>query len=410
MRVMKSDAPFMLLRDAVLASALLLLLAGAGCRRADPPSADDAASQPAEISDAARTSDQADVVRAPFGATPDGRSVELFTLTNAGGMQVQTISYGAAITSIKAADRNGVFGDVALGFDSLDGYLSNPHYLGVVVGRYANRIANARFTLDGREYALAANLGRNSIHGGVKGFDKAVWSAEPFERADGVGVVYTHTSPDGDEGFPGALAVRVTYTLNEANELTIDYHATTDKPTVVNLTQHTYFNLAGEGSGSVLDHELMINADYYTPVDPNGIPTGTLASVAGTPFDFRTRTRIGARMAEDHPQLKLGKGYDHNFVINRQANELALAARVKEPTSGRMLEVRTTAPGMQLYAGNFLDGKLIGKAGEPYGEYTGLCLETQHFPDTPNQPTFPSATLRPGETYASRTVYAFSVE
>lgn len=397
------------LRESLFAAALFSLLAVTGCRRTDPPPASESTSPATTISEAATTSEQAHLTRAPFGATPEGRAVELFTLTNVEGMQVQTISYGAAITSIKVPDRNGELDDIALGFDSLDAYLNNPHYIGVVVGRYANRIANARFTLDGRTYPLAANLAPNSIHGGVKGFDKVAWSAEPFERPGEVGVVFTHTSPDGDEGFPGALAVRITYTLNDANELAVDYHATTDKPTVVNLTQHTYFNLAGEGSGDVLDHELMINADRYTPVNAKIIPTGELASVAGSPFDFRTKTRIGARLSADHPQLKLGKGYDHNYVLNRAGAELALAARVEEPNSGRVMEVRTTEPGMQLYVGNFLDGKSIGKAGKPYGEYSGLCLETQRFPDTPNQPTFPSATLRPGETYTSRTVYAFSV-
>lgn len=398
----------MLLRESLFAAALFSLLAFAGCKRTDSPPVADAAPPPTKVSEAATTSNEAHVARAPFGATPDGKPVELFTLTNADGMQVQTINYGAAITSIKVRDRNGELGDVALGFDSMDDYLNNPHYLGVVIGRYANRIAEARFTLDGHTYPLAANLGSNSIHGGVQGFDKVVWSAEAFERAGETGVVFTHTSPDGDEGFPGNLAVRVTYTLTDANELAVDYHATTDKPTVVNLTQHAYFNLAGEGEGDVLDHELTINADRYTPVKANGIPTGALASVAHTPFDFRTKTPIGARMSADHPQLRFGKGYDHNYVINRQSDKLALAARVEEPASGRVMEVRTTEPGMQLYAGNHLDGRAIGKAGKPYGEYSGLCLETQRFPDTPNQPTFPSATLRPGEAYTSRTVYAFS--
>lgn len=397
------------LRESLFAAALFSLLAIAGCRRADPPPASEATSPPTTVSEAATTSDQAHITRAPFGTTPDSKHVELFTLTNADGMQVQAINYGAAITSIKVRDRRGELGDVALGFDSLDAYLNNPHYLGVLIGRYANRIAQARFTLDGRTYPLAANLGADSIHGGVQGFDKAVWSAEAFERAGEVGLVLTHTSPEGDEGFPGNLAVRATYTLNDANELILDYHATTDRPTVVNLTQHTYFNLAGEGSGAVLDHELTIHADRYTPVNANRIPTGELASVAGTPFDFRTQTAIGARMGADHPQLRFGKGYDHNYVINRQDDELALAARVEEPVSGRVMEVRTTEPGMQLYVGNHLDGKALGKAGKPYGEYSGLCLETQRFPDTPNQPAFPSATLRPGEAYTSRTVYAFSV-
>ena len=349
------------------------------------------------------------MTRAPFGAAPDGTAIELFTLTNAGGMQVQATNYGGVITSIKVRDRSGALGDVTLGFDSMAAYRDNSPHFGAIVGRYANRIGGARFTLDGRTYKLAANNGPNTLHGGVKGFDTVVWAAEPFDKPGEVGVVFTHTSPDGDEGFPGALTLRVTYTLTDRNELAFDFHATTDKPTVVNLTQHAYFNLAGEGSGDVLGHELMINADRYTPVDATMIPTGELASVADTPFDFRTKTPIGARISAEHPQLKLGKGYDHNFVINRQGADLVLAARVEEPTSGRVMEVHTTEPGIQLYTGNHLDGTFIGKAGRPYGERSGFCLETQHFPDSPNKPSFPTTTLRPGEEFKSKTVYTFGV-
>lgn len=380
-----------------------------GCGKSERTGPAPETRQPADISEAAVTERKANVTRAPFGAAPDGTSVELFTVTNAHGLQVQATNYGGIITTIKVPDRNGELGDVTLGFNTIEPYHQNSPYLGAIIGRYGNRIGGARFTLDGRTYKLPANDGPNTLHGGVKGFDKVVWSAEPFQREGEAGVVFTHTSPDGDQGFPGALSVRVTYTLTDENELAFDYHATADKPTVVNLTQHAYFNLAGEGSGDILDHELTINADRYTPVDEKLIPTGELAQVAGTPLDFRTSTPIGARLAVEHPQLERGNGYDHNYVINRQDEGLALAARVEEPKTGRFMEVRTTEPGVQLYTGNFLDGTLTGKSGEPYGERSGFCLETQHFPDSPNKPSFPSVTLRPGEEYASKTVYVFGV-
>jgi aldose 1-epimerase len=349
------------------------------------------------------------VVRASFGTLPDGTAVDLYTLTNAGGMQVSVTNYGGIITSIKTPDRDGKLGDITLGYDSLQGYLQGTAYFGAIVGRYANRIGNAQFKLDGRTYKLPVNNGPNTLHGGIKGFDKAVWQAEPFEKAGEVGIVFSHTSPDGDQGFPGALATVVTYTLTDHNELAFDFKATTDKPTVLNLTQHAYFNLAGEGSGDVLGHELILHADRYTPVDSTMIPLGTLASVAGTPFDFRSKTTIGARIDADHPQLKLGNGYDHNYVVNRQGNELALAARVEEPKTGRVMEVRTTEPGVQFYTGNFLDGTL-GKSHHAYDRRHGFCLETQHFPDSPNKPSFPSTTLRPGEEFRSRTVYTFTTQ
>jgi aldose 1-epimerase len=386
----------------------------AGCDRSEAPQrADESSEAPAagpatDVAEAASTAVKANVTRAPFGAAPDGTNVELFTMTNAGGMQVEATNYGGTVTSIKVRDRSGALGDVALGFSSMEGYRDNSPYLGVIVGRYANRIARAQFKLEGRTYKLPANDGPNTLHGGVKGFDKVAWKAEPFERPGEVGVVLTHVGPDGDQGFPGTLSARVTYTLTDRNEFAIDYYATTDKTTVVNLTQHTYFNLAGEGSGPVLDHQLTLNADRYTPVDSKLIPTGELANVDGTPFDFRTAHAIGERIHADHPQLKIGKGYDHNFVINRQNDALVLAARVEEPTTGRVMEVHTTEPGVQLYTGNHLDGKLMGKAGKAYGERGGFCLETQHFPDSPNKPSFPSTTLKPGEEYRSRTVYAFS--
>jgi aldose 1-epimerase len=352
---------------------------------------------------------KATVARSSFGHLPDGAEVALFTLTNASGMQVRLITYGGIVTSLQVPDRNGVLGDVVLGFDSLAGYVKNPPYFGAIVGRYANRIAKAQFTLDGKKYRLAANNQANTLHGGIKGFDKAVWQAESFEQAGEVGVALTHTSPDGEEGFPGVLSMRVTFTLSDANELALDYSATTDQATVLNLTHHDYFNLAGEGSGDVLSHHLFINADRYTPVDATLIPTGELASVAGTPFDFRMPTPIGARIGSEDRQIMLGHGYDHNFVINRQGNDLTLAARVEEPKSGRVLEVRTTEPGVQFYSANFLTGNQ-GKAGHAYQDRGAFCLESQHYPDSPNHPAFPTTTLRPGVPFHSRTVYAFSVK
>jgi aldose 1-epimerase len=338
---------------------------------------------------------------------PDGAQVDVYTLKNTSGMEVKAIGYGAIITSLKVPDRSGSVGDIVLGFDNLDGYLKVHPYFGAIIGRYGNRIGTAQFALDGRTYTLAKNNGPNHLHGGVKGFDKVLWAmaAVPGQNA----VTFTRTSPDGEEGYPGNLTVAVTYTLNDNNELIVDYLATTDKPTPVNLTQHSYFNLAGEGSGDILGHELMINADRYTPVDDTLIPTGELASVEGTPFDFRAPAVIGARINGDHPQLKSGKGYDHNWVLNRGGSGLQPAARVVEPRSGRTLEVSTEEPGIQFYAGNFLDGSITGKGGHVYAHRTGFCLETQHYPDSPNKPDFPSTILRPGQEYKTRTVFKFGV-
>lgn len=386
----------------VLCVALIAVLAS--CGKPAPQSTPAPASPP--VTSVAKAS----VARADFGKMPDGTVIELFTLTNASGMTVSAMNYGGIVTAIKVPDRNGELDDVALGYDSLEDYLKDSSYFGSIIGRYANRIGNARFTLDGLTYLLAKNDGPNTLHGGLKGFDKAVWQAEPFEHEGEVGVVFTHTSPDGDEGFPGTLSLRVIYTLTNKNELAFDYHATTDKPTVINLTQHTYFNLGGDGSGDVLAHELTIHADRYTPVDKTLIPLGDIVSVEDTPFDFRTRTPIGARIDADNPQIKLGSGYDHNYVLNRARNELALAARVEEPKTGRVMEVHTSEPGMQFYTANHLDGSIIGKSGHVYDRRDAFCLETQHFPDSPNKPTFPSTTLRPGETYQSRTVYTFSTQ
>lgn len=377
-----------------------------GCGGSNDPAPPARQSGAAVSQDDVKTSIAA-VTRADFGALPDGTRVRRYTLTNSRGMQVRAIDYGGIITSIEVPDRDGELADIALGHDSLEGYLDNDPYLGAIIGRYANRIAGAQFTLDGHTYRLAANDGPNTLHGGIRGFDKYVWAAEPFERPGEVGVRFSRTSPDGEEGFPGALETQATYTLTDRNELRFEFFATTDQPTVVNLTQHVYFNLAGEGSGDVLAHELTIHAGRYTPVDATMIPTGELASVAGTPFDFRSSTAIGARIAIDHPQLRLGKGYDHNYVLDRTSEGLVLAARVQEPVSGRYMEVRTSEPGMQFYTGNFLDGSIIGKSGRAYAARSGFCLETQHFPDSPNQPSFPSTTLRPGEEYRSITVYSF---
>ena len=360
------------------------------------------------------------VTRAPFGKTPDGKVVEVFTLTNAKGVEARAITYGGIITSLRVPDRSGAMGDVVLGFDSLDGYLKGHPYFGAIVGRYGNRIGGGRFTLDGRTFKLVTNNGPNHLHGGTVGFDKVIWAAEP--AASGAGVVFTHASPDGDEGYPGTLKSRVSYTLTDRNELVVEYHATTDKPTHVNLTQHTYFNLAG--SGDILGHELTVHADRYTPVDSTLIPTGELAPVSGTPFDFRKPTAVGARISQPHEQLKHGGGYDHNFVVNGrpgvpatragrggvEAGDVRPAARLTEAKSGRTLDVSTTEPGVQFYSGNFLDGSLKGKGGQVYQKRAGLCLETQHYPDSPNKPKFPSTVLRPGQTYQSRTVFTFGVQ
>lgn len=372
---------------------LLLALAAVGC--GSPPAESPAAT--------ATTTAMPDIVREPFGALPDGTPVERFTLKNAAGIEVRAITYGGIITSILTPDRAGTMGDIVLGFDSLDGYLGDHPFFGAIIGRYGNRIGGGRFTLDGQEYRLATNNGPNHLHGGVRGFDKHVWQAEVLANN---AVRFSRVSPDGEEGYPGTLHVQVTYSLTNYNELIVDYAATTDLPTHVNLTQHSYFNLAG--TGDIRGHELTIDADRYTPVDATLIPTGALTPVEGTPFDFRTPTAIGARIDDPHPQIKNGLGYDHNWVLNRRdETSLLIAARVAEPTSGRTLEVATTEPGLQFYAGNFLDGTLKGKGGQAYGHRSGFCLETQHFPDSPNKPDFPPTVLRPGETYSTRTVFKF---
>ena len=352
------------------------------------------------------------VTRAPFGRTADGHSADLFTLTNGHGIRMQVTNYGGIITTLRTPDRSGRFDDIVLGYDSLSGYLRDTPYFGAIVGRYGNRIAGGRFTLDGATYRLAVNNGPNSLHGGLRGFDKVVWNAETFDNKDGVGLVLDYTSADMEEGYPGALKTRVTYTLTDDDRLLVDYQATTDKATPVNLTQHSYWNLAGDGSRDILGHVLTINADSMTPVDTTLIPTGAITPVAGTPFDFRTPMPIGARIDQrQNQQIRFGGGYDHNFVLNRTgvgSDGLVHAARVVEPTTGRTMDIYTMEPGIQFYTGNFLDGSITGK-GHIYHYRYGLALETQHYPDSPNHPTFPSTILRPGQTYRTRTVFAFGV-
>ena len=347
------------------------------------------------------------VQRAPFGHTPEGQSVDIFTLTNKSGVEVRIMTFGATLVSLKVPDRNGHMGDVVLGFDSVDPYLAGVPYYGATIGRYGNRIASGSFVLDGVTYQLPKNNGPNSLHGGDKGFDKRLWSAKPFETKLGPGLRLTYVSADGEEGYPGQLTAQVTYQLHNDNSLSIDYKATTTKPTVVNLTNHTYFNLTGDPQHDILGHLLTIDADKFTPVDSTLIPTGELAAVAGTPFDFRKPTAIGAHIDADNEQIRFGPGYDHNWVLVKpKPGAMTTAAVLSDPESGRVMEIRTTEPGLQFYSGNFMDGKPSGQ-GTVYNHRTGLCLETQHFPDSPNRPSFPSTVLRPGHTYASHTVLIF---
>ena len=348
------------------------------------------------------------VERTHFGTLPDGEEVERFRLQNTAGVEASIITYGATLISLAAPDRNGLVEDIVLGHDSLAGYLEANPYFGSVVGRYANRIAGGTFTLDAETYTLARNNGPNHLHGGVKGFDKVNWRVEQIiEDTNQVGVSLNYVSADEEEGYPGTLEARVTYLLTEDNRLVVDYEATTDKATPVNLTQHAYFNLAG--GGSVENHRLTLAASHYTPVDSTLIPTGEIRPVEGTAFDFRGGKRIGEQIDHDDLQLRYGGGYDHNFVLDRVSGDLMLAATVLEPESGRILEVHTTKPGIQFYTGNFLDGSIAGKNGVRYGRRSGFCLETQYYPDSPNQPNFPSSILRPGEVYQTQTVFAFRV-
>ena len=362
------------------------------------------------ISDTPSTRLMQRVSKTAFGRMPDGTQVDGFAISNASGTSMHVITYGGIITSLKTADRYGKFADIVLGYDNLDGYLKDSPYFGAIVGRYANRIAKGRFTLDGKTYQLPINNPPNSLHGGTRGLDKVVWSATPFDSATSAGVVLTYVSPDGDQGYPGRLDIRVTYTLDDRNVLTVEYAATADKPTPVNLSQHSYFNLAGEATRDILGHVLRVHATRYTPVDSTLIPTGDLSPVVGSPFDFLKPTAIGARIEEKNEQLRFGGGYDHNFVIDPIYDvSVGTAARVVEPSTGRTLDISTNQPGLQFYSGNFLDGSITGKSGRVYKHRYGFCLETQGFPDSPNKPAFPSTILRPGEHYQSMTVYTFGV-
>lgn len=357
---------------------------------------------------AARMNQAPRVERRPFGRLADGTAVEIYTLRNRRGVEAEITNYGGAVVSLRVPDARGRVADVVLGYDSPAGYEADTAYFGALIGRFGNRIARGRFRLGGREYQLATNNDPNHLHGGVRGYNKVVWRARPLRRAAAAALELTYLSRDGEEGYPGNLSVRVVYALTDAGELRIEYAATTDRATVVNLTHHSYFNLKGHGEGDVLGHRLRLNASRFTPVDETLIPTGELAPVRGTPFDFTRTEAIGARIGEPHEQLRRGRGYDHNFVINQRApGRLTLAAEVYEPTTGRAMEVWTTEPGVQLYTGNFLDN-VRGKGGQVYAHRGGFCLETQHFPDSPNQRNFPSTVLRPGGRYTQTTVYKFS--
>jgi len=348
------------------------------------------------------------ITKQAWGHTKEGTQVELFTLRNSKGAEAKISNYGGLVISLVVPDKNGHLGDVVLGYDSIEGYLKSTPYFGALVGRYGNRIAKGKFTLDGQTYSLATNNGPNALHGGLKGFDKVVWEPHIKTTPDGPALVLHYVSKDGEEGYPGNLDVTATYRLTEDNALRLDYTATTDKDTVVNLTQHSYFNLAGKGD--ILNHIVMINADKFVPVDSTLIPTGELKPVEGTPFDFRKPTSIGARINDKDEQIKFGGGYDHCWVLNKPMGQLGVAARVYEPTTGRVLEVITDEPGLQFYTGNFLDGSITGKKGWNYKYRNALCMEPEHYPDSPNQPQFPSVVLKPGQTYKNTIIYKFSVQ
>jgi aldose 1-epimerase len=367
----------------VLAGALAL----AGCSQQPSPTPEKGKSQ---------------LMPQPFGKLPDGTAIDLYTLSNGKGMEARIMTYGATVVSLTAPDKAGTYADVVQGMDSVEGYVKGVPYFGATIGRYGNRIGHAQFTLEGQTYHTPKNDGDNTLHGGVQGFDKRVWTA----RDTGSGLEFTYVSKDGEEGFPGTLTSKVLYSVTPENELRIEYTATTDKPTVLNLTNHSYFNLAGQGEGDILDHQVMIAADRFTPVDKGLIPTGELKPVAGTPFDFTKATAIGARIEQKDEQLVFGKGYDHNWVLN--GSGMKKAAEVYDPKTGRVMEVMTDQPGLQFYTGNFLDGTIHGKGGKVYGHRAAFCMETQHYPDSPNKPSFPTTELKPGETYHTVTSYRFS--
>lgn len=345
---------------------------------------------------------------APFGKTLDGTPVEIYTLRNSSGMEARIMTYGGTVVSLKVPDRDGKPGDVVLGYDSVDGYLTNSPYFGALIGRYGNRIANGKFSLDGKEYTLPQNNNGNTLHGGDKGYDKVVWTARPIQISSGPALELTYVSKDGEEGFPGTLTVKAVYAVTEKNELVCEFTAKTDKHTVCNLTHHSYFNL--RGSGDILDHVVWIDADKFTPTDKNLIPTGELRPVDGTPFDFRKPTRVGARINDDNDQMKAANGYDQNWVLNKKPGEFSLAAIVTEPATGRKMSVYTTSPGIQFYTGNFLDGTIHGKHGQVYQFRDAFCFEPQGFPDSPNHSNFPRTDLKPGETYKNTIIYKFSVQ
>jgi aldose 1-epimerase len=344
----------------------------------------------------------------PFGTMPTGEQIDIYTLRNDKGAEARIMNYGGIVQSLKMPDKDGNFGDVVLGYDDLASYLKVSPYFGAEIGRFGNRIGHAKFTLDGQTYTLAANDGPNTLHGGLKGFDKRVWTAKPHMSSGGPQLILHYLSKDGEEGFPGNLDVTAAITLTQDNALKIEFTATTDKDTVLNLTHHGYYNLAGKGD--ILSHVVMIPADRFTPVDSTLIPTGVLQSVENTPFDFRTPTAIGARISQDDEQLKYGKGYDHNWVINKMLGELTLMARVSEPTTGRVMEVWSTEPGLQFYSGNFLDSTITGKGGWVYAHRNAIVMEPQHYPDSPNKPEFPTTELKPGEVYHNTIMYKFSTQ
>jgi len=391
----------------------IALISMSGCKKAPPeePPAPTKAPIPAEKPAETQKEMEAQQMSAKtefFGQMPDGTQVDVYTLVNGNGLTAKIINYGAILVSLEVPDRDGHVADVTLGFDNLDDYIERNAFFGATVGRYANRIGGAKFTLEGVVYELAVNNGPNSLHGGKKGFDKVVWRCEDIRsEGDQAVVKLMYISEDGEEGYPGNLACSVTYTLTRDNKLRFDYEAETDKTTVVNLTNHSYFNLAGQGTGNILDHVVMLNADKYTVFDDTLIPTGEIRSVEGTPLDFTSPTSIGARIGQ------VGNGYDQNYVLSKDnvpEGTLTLCARVLEPTSGRIMEVHTTEPGVQFYTGNFLDGTLTGKEGKVYKKHYGFCLETQHYPDSPNKPVFPSVVLKPGQKFASTSVYSFSAQ
>lgn len=382
---------------------LIIVLAVAACK---PKT--ETTHQEAPSTDTTKT--MASIKKSSFGTLPDGQAITRYTLTNAKGIEMSVINYGGIITSLKTPDKNGVFEDVVLGYDSIDGYLKESPFFGALIGRYGNRIAKGKFKLDGKEYTLAQNNGTASLHGGVKGFDKVFWNIEEVPSTEGLALKLTYLSKDMEEGFPGNLQAEVIYTLTDKGEIKFDYKATTDKTTVVNLTQHTYFNLSGNANHDILDHEISINADEFIPVNKDLIPTSKFQKVDGTPFDFRVMTPIGKRINDKNEQLEMGQGYDHCFILKPSADSLNYAATVVEPVSGRTLDVYTTEPGLQFYSGNFLTGSITGKGNVVYNKRFGLCLESEHYPDSPNRPDFPSTLLKPGQVYKTSTVYKFGVK